>query len=156
MPDQSNEPAQLSRIFDIRNASQGIPTNITHSLGFLRPIIWFTEYCLADITTSSGTYRQAFLLGRPLENPTLLLNPSDTPRIGFCFTLPSAIFDNTHLDWRRLKRVLSLWKKKELAETIPDGATTPELRLKWRTQSDHNYSLLIVVQGLANPKQTDS
>ncbi|HET7081790.1 MAG TPA: hypothetical protein VFM49_30545, partial [Chloroflexia bacterium] len=64
--------------------------------------------------------------------------------------------DNTHLDWRRLKRVLSLWKKKELAETIPDGATTPELRLKWRTQSDHNYSLLIVVQGLANLKQTDS
>jgi hypothetical protein len=156
MLDQVNEPEQLPWIFDIRNTLQGIPADITHSLGFLRPIIWFTEHCLADITTASGTFRQAFLLGRPLENLTLLLNPSDTPRIGFCFTLPSAIFDNTHLDCRRLKRVLALWKKKEFGETIPHGVPIPELKLKWRVQSDHNYSLLIVVQGLANLKQTDS
>ncbi|MCC6976669.1 MAG: hypothetical protein IT322_21875 [Anaerolineae bacterium] len=134
----------LSYIFDVVNSQTPVLSTTYPSLTYLRSIVWLTEYCLIDITQSSGTYRQAFLYGSALEEAILVPSEGDnTPRISFCFTLSSRIFESTLLDIQRLERVITVWKERDFAQLIKDANPVPELQFKWFKQNQYYHSLEI-------------
>jgi len=57
-------------------------------LELMRSIIWFSEYCLANITVDEKMFQQAYWCAKPfVEQPKNYLD-AESPGIGFCITLP--------------------------------------------------------------------
>jgi hypothetical protein len=144
-----NYSADLARFFNIANFHPSMSSSVLlekSNLDLFGPIVWFTEYCLVDITTPKETYRQVFLSGTPLGETILLsasTNEPNKPRIAFCFTVPQIVFESTVLDVTSLKRVVSIWKKRAFAG-LPKDKQLPKLGFKWKQQDEYNYSLRIV------------
>lgn len=134
----------LSDIFDVSHHQDVIEPY--SGLEYLRPVVWFSEYCLISCTTQQGSYRQVFLQGRSLAPPNYT-SPTDTPEIGltFSFTLPAETFEKTTLAIDNLKQAIAVWEKREFAQQTKQVIPQPHLNLNWREQSQYHYSLRIEV-----------
>ena len=140
---QNGNAENLTDAFDIRNFQQPLLEDTHPDFGFLRPIIWFSEYCLVDITTKSGIYRQAFMHGSPLaEALQLPLDRDDeAPRFGFCFTLPSNTFESKLLDLSRLKQAISSWKESDCVRARAVRKSTITFNLLSCEQAEYNHHI---------------
>jgi hypothetical protein len=137
---------QLADIFDIENHQQSLMPAAYSPFEFLRPIVWFAEYCVVHMTTAAGTERQVFMRGSP-SAPATQLPPSDEfpPGIGFCFTLPTEIFGRTTLDFASLKQAVSVWMTRDFVKLTANNKTPPQLGFNWCEQSEYHHSLHIDV-----------
>jgi hypothetical protein len=140
---QHGEAENLTGVFDVANFQQPILEDAYPDFGFLKPIVWFTEYCLVDITTQNGTYRQAFMDGSPLAEAIQLPLDHDCPRFGFCFTLPSKTFDSKVLDLARLKQAIDSWKKSDCVRARAVRKTTLKFNLESCQRSPYNHYMKI-------------
>ena len=123
--------------------------DIFPGFSFLSTIVRASEYCLVDISTEIGLYRQAFFQGSPLGTARLMnRSTSNEGVLRFFFTIPTDTdaFANTYLDVQILKRGISYWRKVLLRKTLPEDVKVPRLRMKWRVQSAYNHSLRIDFQ----------
>lgn len=141
-PDQA-----LPALFDITQDAQNLLLAHHPGLNFLRPVVWFSEYCLADLTVGDTAYRQAFLRGSPLAPPTFRpLRAGEQARMGFNFTLPADKFPDSGLTTARLEQVIGQYRTQDFARALPEGATRPRLQLHWQEQAPHFQSLRIRVE----------
>ena len=142
----------VASLFDIANYRQPFFDEF-YSLGFMRPLVWFSEYCLLDITCNGQLFQQAFLRGTPLGQNLRLPLHGKAGKIGFWFTLPAKIFEDVTLDIDRLKRVITAWEKGELAPLLPGDETRPTLHKEWSEHSTYHYSLRISTNDTTNTTQ---
>jgi hypothetical protein len=112
-------------------------------LSFIRPIVWFADFCLVDISTVQTVFRQVFSSSQHIAPVNHLPLIHDKPYIGFLFTLPHDRFTSTSLDNTRLRRVLSSWQKMNYKHAKSQQLHLPYLKMQWREQSIHQYSVRI-------------
>lgn len=156
----NNAIRSFPEIFDIANFQtmqdpEG-SSNIFPGFIYLAPIVRSAEYCLVDIPTEMGMYRQAFFQGSPLDEARMLTRPiSNDNVLGFFFTLPADtyVFEDTRLDVQTLKQSLLYWQKKLLRRVTPKGVNVPKFRTKWNIQSAYHHSLRIDFQYSPPPRE---
>jgi hypothetical protein len=113
-------------------------------LSYLKPLVWFSEHCFIDITNSEGSYRQAFMNGKPHTQPTFS-NSDYIPGLSVHFTLPAEMFDQRKLAFSRCKKVIREWQKRDFAAIFRTKPHPPTLSFRWLRQDDYYYSLRINV-----------
>ena len=138
---QNGEAENLTDVFDVANFEKPMLENTYPDFGFLRPIVWFSEYCLVDITTKNGIYRQAFLHGSPLAEALQLPLDQDPAahRFSFCFTLPARTFESKKLDLSRLKQAISSWQESDYVRARAVRKSTITFNLFSCEQAEYNH-----------------
>lgn len=115
----------------------------SYSLGYMRPLVWFSEHCIFEFSQANKVFRQTFWHGTPLgEHCERPLN-GKIPLIGFNFTLPTQPFEQVTLEIDRLKDVITSWEEQRFAKA---SNMRPMLHKKWCQQSKHHYSLRICTE----------
>ncbi|MGB0383700.1 MAG: hypothetical protein ACPGWR_02665, partial [Ardenticatenaceae bacterium] len=142
----------VASLFDIANYRQPFFDEF-YSLGVMRPLVWFSEYCLLDITSNGQLFQQTFSRGTPLGQNSQLPLHGKAAKIGLWFTLPAKIFEEVTLDIDRLKRVIAAWEKGELAPLLPDDDMRPTLHKEWSEHSTYHYTLRISTNDTTNTTQ---
>ena len=56
----------------------------SYSLGYMRPIVWFAEYCFVELAMADKVFRQAFWHGSPLGQQSELRLGGKPATIGLC------------------------------------------------------------------------
>lgn len=130
----------LSSLFDMANFRQPFLDEF-YSLGFMRPLVWFSDYCLVELTSKGKLSQQAFLRGTPYGQNFELPLDGKAGRIGFRFTLPPQAFPEVTLDIARLRRVIMAWEQGDLAPPLLTEPMRPTLHKQWREQSKYHHSL---------------
>ena len=139
LPELKEGPQSLSSLFDIAHFRQPF-FDKSYSLGYMRPIIWFSDYCFVEFTMVDKVFRQAFWHGSPLGQQSELPLAGKPATIGFNFNLPTEPFEQVTLEIDRLKRVITSWEEERFTKTA-NGR--PKLHKKWCQQSKYHYSLRI-------------
>ena len=112
----------------------------SYSLGYMRPIVWFAEYCFVELAMADKVFRQAFWHGRPLGQQSELRLGGKPATIGFNFNLPTEPFEQVTLEIDRLRRVITSWEEERFART---AVGRPKLHKKWCQLSNYHHSLRI-------------
>ncbi|MEM7535813.1 MAG: hypothetical protein AAF639_26780 [Chloroflexota bacterium] len=136
----------LSSLFDIAQFRTPFWDN-NDALGYLRPIVWFSDYCLVEMTMGDEVIRQSFVRGAPKATQSTRFVHGSVPSISFSFTLPTQPFHETILDCVRLKRVLTLWEEEyqqEMNSTFEQDLTFEQ---QWNQQSKFHHSVRLVPVG---------
>ena len=114
-------------------------------LRWLATLIWFTEYCLTDLTIENNIYRQAFRHGHALDKPILVgATDHEPPRLGFCFTVPNGVFERTQLSQSSLNQMLLQWQQGVFSLSRTTERKFPQLKLMWQTHDEYDYSVQII------------
>lgn len=142
----------VASLFDIANYGQPFFDEF-YSLGFMRPLVWFSEYCLLEITCQGKLFQQAFSRGTPLGQSSQLPLYGKAAKIGFWFTLPAKIFEDVTLEIDRLRRAIMAWEEGELAP-LPSDEMRPTLQIQWSEHSTYNYSLIVSTHNSTNTTQS--
>jgi len=142
----------VASLFDIANYRQPFFDEF-YSLGFMRPLVWFSDYCSVDFTSNGKLSQQAFLQGTPLAQNGQLPLYGKAAKIGFWFTLPTKMFEEVTLDIDRLRRVVTAWEKGELAPRLSADEIRPILHKQWSENSKYNHSLTISTNDTTNTPQ---
>lgn len=133
----------LSRIFDLSKNFKN-PSGIRiDPLGFLQSIVWFSEYCLVDISIQDKIVHQAFIDGEAVGHQTERPKRDNTPIMGFAFTLPDRLFKEPTLPIERLKQAINLSEKDHLPRLESLSGTQVILHQTWCKQSHYHYSVRI-------------
>lgn len=132
----------LSDVFDIANFRKPF-FDSSYSLGLIRPIIWFSDYCLIDVPIIGKVLRQAFLRGTPLGEQSQIQLNDRPPFLGFLFTLPIEPFKEVTLGVERLRKVIDIWEKQNLTQLSSTQNKRMILHKQWCEQSEYHYSLKI-------------
>ncbi len=136
----------ILQLFDIRSFQPSIFSSITPELGRLLPIVWFTEYCVVNVTTSKGVFKRGFLNGYSVTEVSYSHSDNKDPlSLSFTFTIGAPFFEETKLDSVTLRNVISIWRKSGFAKYISKDNIIPRIKLKWLEQSQYTYSLRIKV-----------
>jgi hypothetical protein len=136
----------ISTVFDVAHHDKPIVASTYSGIEFLRPIVWFTENCLIHLISGVTTYQQAFHRGHIHSNEEpIRLEHEAINEIGFCFTLPNDVFQETTLERGNLEKAIATWQKRELIKLIPDEAQRPLIQFNWCEQAKHHYSLRIKI-----------
>lgn len=142
LPQTARVSEDLSSLFDISQFQEPFYDR-SHVLGYLRPIVWFSEYCLVDTTVGKKIFRQAFLHGNPLAQISGPSLDSNVPNLGFLFTLPFKLFEITTLEVGRLRNAIDTWEKRRLERTLSSHGIKLTLQKQWFEQSRFHHSLRI-------------
>lgn len=138
---EAENSKSLSSIFDIAHWRSRQPFfDKSYSLGYMRPIVWFAEYCFVEFTIADKVFRQAFWHGSPLGKHSELPLAGRRATIGFSFTLPTEPFELVQLSIDRLRRVITSWEEKRFARVV---GGRPTLHKQWCEQSKYHHSLRI-------------
>ena len=143
----------VASLFDIANYRQPFFDEF-YSLGFMRPLVWFSMYCSFDLICNGKLFQQAFLQGTPLGQNSQLALHGKAAKIGFWFTLPTKIFEDVTLAVGRLRRVITAWEEGELAPLSSSDETRPTLYKEWSEHSTYHHSLRISTNDFTNTTQT--
>jgi hypothetical protein len=136
----------LSAVFDVAQHDKRIVANTYSGIEFLRPIVWFTEYCLIQVTAGVRTYQQAFHRGYAhSDEEQNHLKHVAINEIGFCFTLPDDVFEQITLERDNLEKAITTWQERDFIKLIPDEVERPHIQLNWCEQARHHYSLRIKI-----------
>lgn len=133
----SQNPGILAEIFD-PSSNIDIFTELLYGFVSLRPIVWFSEFCLVDISTSHELFRQSFMHGSPISQIIRLPLEDMSPTIGVMFTLSHDRFANTYLEASRLRRVLRLWKN-SYRSVASRGYAVLHFDTYWKEQSRTHF-----------------
>lgn len=133
----------LASVFDIENYKTPFFDN-SYALGFLRPVVWFAEYCMVEMTAGSHTSRQSFLYGEPLGEKSTFARNGSKSSLDVHFTLPVKPFVDVTLPSERLERAVNAWEKREFLSPLPGEVSRPVLHKEWCIHSADHYSFQMI------------
>jgi len=133
----------LPEKLNIMNYQRG-PFLEGQTLPFLEPLVWFSEYCFVDVASPGGSYKQAFMNGKP-QTQAIVTDSNNPLMLGFYFNLPEEGFADRKMTFSRCKEIISVWKKSSFVSRIPPGRKPPSLKFSWLKQDEYYYSLRINV-----------
>lgn len=140
---ESLSTSDLAFVFDIEHYKTPFFDD-SYALGFLRPVVWFGEYCMVEVAVDSHTSRQSFLYGEPLGQESTFVKNGSKSSLDVHFTLPVKPFENVMLPSERLERAVIAWEKREVVSRPPGDLARPVLHKEWCKQSIDHYSLQLV------------
>ena len=88
----------LSSLFDIAHFRQPF-FDKSYSLGYMRPIVWFAEYCFVELAMADKVFRQAFWHGSPLGQQSELRLGGKPATIGLCKLAHRAVWGSHARNW---------------------------------------------------------
>ena len=116
-----------------------------HVLGFVKSIVWFTQYCLVNISVKDWLFCQAFWrVNTFIEQPKQYME-NTIDRFGFCFTLPPELFTDMGLEIRKLDTVLDLWEEQRNKRKTVEQNSFPKFSRYWNEQAQHHFSLRLQI-----------
>lgn len=110
------------------------------ALRYLRPIVWFSQFCVVEICAEQRCYRQAFLHGNPISDlieSTIMLAGSS---LSFSFTLSDKLSEQTALRVDRLQDALDTWQQEGALSALKRvDKSSIRLDMRWSKHSTYRY-----------------
>ena len=105
----------ITTMFDIKY-SENFDSEKPHvSVGYLKPIVWFAEFCFLECVINSTRYTQTFFQGHSLiDSPVSseYIPDGNIDSIKICFTLRQKTFTTDKLERSMLDSALAEWKRR--------------------------------------------